>query len=161
MIMVIPIRHYFLLCMSLILVLTACKRDKADLTAKANAPRALEVRGVVVVPRELNNNLLTTGTILANDEVEIRTEVPGRIISINFEEGSYVNRGDLLVKINDTELQAQLKAGEVPACQDGDLCTIHGADRAALGKPGRVYFFLHADRPHAANRPGEDRICHP
>ena len=47
--------------------------------------------------------------MLANEEVEIRSEVTGRIKTINFTEGNQVNKGDLLVKIVDDELQAQLK----------------------------------------------------
>ena len=37
------------------------------------------------------------------------TEMPGKIIDIKFSEGSKVAEGDLLLKINDAELQAQLK----------------------------------------------------
>ncbi len=46
---------------------------------------------------------------MANEEVELRSELPGRIVSINFEEGTHVNSGDLLMKTDDRELQAQLK----------------------------------------------------
>ncbi len=54
-----------------------------------------------------------TGTILANEEAEIRTEAPGRIVLIGFEEGSHVEKGRLLLKINDAELQAQLLKNKV------------------------------------------------
>ena len=69
----------------------------------------MEVKAVVAVPRELENKINTTGSVLANEEVEIRAEVPGRITSINFKEGTMVRKGDLLVTINDSELQAELK----------------------------------------------------
>jgi membrane fusion protein (multidrug efflux system) len=67
------------------------------------------VNVVVVSPKMLENKIFSTGNILANEEVEIRAEVPGRIMSINFQKGSLVRKGDLLVKINDSELQAELK----------------------------------------------------
>ena len=57
----------------------------------------------------LENKIFTTGSILANEEVEIRAEVAGRITSINFQEGTMVSKGELLVAINDSELQAELK----------------------------------------------------
>ena len=37
---------------------------------------------------------------------------PGKITKILFREGSFVNKGDLLVKINDADLQAQLRKAE-------------------------------------------------
>lgn len=60
----------------------------------------------------LNNRVFATGTILANEEVELRSEVSGKITQILFREGSFVNKGDLLVKINDADLQAQLRRAE-------------------------------------------------
>ncbi len=60
----------------------------------------------------LSNSVFTTGTILANEEVELRSEVSGKIIKILFKEGSFVNKGDLLIKINDADLQAQLRRAE-------------------------------------------------
>jgi membrane fusion protein, multidrug efflux system len=57
----------------------------------------------------LENNVLTTGTVMANEEVELRSEIPGKIVRILFNEGSPVKKGDLLVKINDEELKAQLE----------------------------------------------------
>ena len=60
----------------------------------------------------LDNKVLTTGTVLANEEVDLKSEVDGKITKILFLEGSYVNTGDLLVKINDADLQAQLQSAK-------------------------------------------------
>ncbi|MCU0369887.1 MAG: efflux RND transporter periplasmic adaptor subunit [Bacteroidales bacterium] len=92
-----------------LMLLSACKQNKPDSGQAPSAPRAVEVNAVVVKPKMIENKIFSTGNILANEEVEIRAEVPGRIISINFREGSLVKKGDLLVKINDNELQAELK----------------------------------------------------
>ncbi|MDT3695139.1 MAG: efflux RND transporter periplasmic adaptor subunit [Ignavibacterium sp.] len=72
----------------------------------------VSVKAYIVVPQIMNNNVLTTGTILANEEVELKSEVAGKITKILFNEGSYVDKGDLLVKINDADLQAQLRRAE-------------------------------------------------
>jgi membrane fusion protein, multidrug efflux system len=88
---------------------SGCRQKKPETSVTSSAPRPVEVNAVIAAPRELENKIFSTGNILANEEVEIRAEVPGRIISINFQEGSFVSKGDLLVKINDNELQAQLK----------------------------------------------------
>jgi len=90
------------------LLFSSCKEKKQE-AAQSSAPRPVDVNAVVAVPRMLENAIFSTGNILANEEVEIRAEIPGRIISINFLEGAMVRKGDLLVKINDNELQAELK----------------------------------------------------
>lgn len=69
----------------------------------------LQVEVLVLKPEPIDNKILSTGTLLANEEVELRPEISGRVISVHFEEGSRVQKGDLLVKINDRELQAELK----------------------------------------------------
>ena len=92
-----------------ILTLSSCQQKKPGAAPVNTAPRPVDVNAVVAIPRELENKIFSTGNILANEEVEIRAEVPGRIISINFQEGTMVRKGELLVKINDNELQAQLK----------------------------------------------------
>ena len=69
----------------------------------------LPVEAIVVRPEALSNKVLTTGTILANEEVELRSEVSGTIQQIAFSEGRRVRKGELLVKIDDSELRAQLK----------------------------------------------------
>ncbi len=72
----------------------------------------IPVKAHIVSLETLSNSVFTTGTILANEEIELRSEVSGKIIKILFKEGSFVNKGDLLIKINDADLQAQLRRAE-------------------------------------------------
>jgi len=67
------------------------------------------VNVIIIQSRELENLIFSNGTVLANESVELRSEVSGRIRNISFTEGNRVNKGDLLVKIVDDDLQAQLK----------------------------------------------------
>jgi membrane fusion protein (multidrug efflux system) len=69
---------------------------------------AMRVNGVVVQARQFANNLAITGSIDANEQVEIRGQVSGLVRRISFEEGSPVKKGQVLIKIDDTELRAQL-----------------------------------------------------
>ncbi len=72
----------------------------------------LPVKAHITKYQVLDNKVLTTGTVLANEEVDLKSEVPGKITKILFKEGSYVKAGDLLVKINDADLQAQLQSAK-------------------------------------------------
>ncbi len=75
---------------------------------KGGAVPATNVEGIIVKPQSFANNLSVSGSVEANEQVDLRSEIPGLITRIYFDEGTYVNKGALLVKINDRELQAQL-----------------------------------------------------
>lgn len=63
----------------------------------------------VVKVEKLSNNVYASGTVMANEEVQLQPELSGKIIQLNFQEGSRVSKGQLLVKINDADLQANYK----------------------------------------------------
>jgi membrane fusion protein (multidrug efflux system) len=66
------------------------------------------VNGIIVSPESFSNSLSVTGSIEANEQIEVRSEVSGIIKGLYFKEGSNVRKGQRLIKINDIELQAQL-----------------------------------------------------
>jgi len=71
-------------------------------------PPALPVEAVVVKPEKLDNKLVVTGTVLANESLELKSEISGKITKIAFQEGAQVKKGSVLVRINDEEILAQL-----------------------------------------------------
>ena len=72
------------------------------------AGQAMAVSVEVVRPAEVGGSVTAVGTVLSNEEVQLRSQVSGQIEKISFAEGERVSRGVVLVKINDDELQAQL-----------------------------------------------------
>lgn len=69
----------------------------------------MNVDGIVVAVTDFSSDLDITGTLEANESVELHSEVPGLVTKINFREGSNVNKGSVLVRINDRDIQAQLQ----------------------------------------------------
>lgn len=67
------------------------------------------VEGIVVKASTFDSELEITGNIEANEAVVLRSEVSGLVTGIFFKEGTNVNKGATLVKINDKEIQAQLR----------------------------------------------------
>ncbi len=65
----------------------------------------------VYVAREIEsaNTVYASGTVLPNEEVALQSEASGRLIQLNIREGSYVQKGELIAKIDDSDLQAQLR----------------------------------------------------
>ena len=83
---------------------SAEKNDAKDKGAK----KPVTVTGIVLKPQVFADNLSLSGSIEANEQIEIRSEVSGVVESINFTEGSSVSKGQVLFKVNDIELRAQL-----------------------------------------------------
>jgi membrane fusion protein (multidrug efflux system) len=69
---------------------------------------AMRVNGVVVKPEKFSNSISVVGSIEANEQVQIRSQVSGIVNNIFFKEGSLVSKGQVLFKIDDSELRAQL-----------------------------------------------------
>lgn len=55
----------------------------------------------------MRDRIQATGSLRADEAVDLAAETSGRVTGVYFTEGSRVNRGQLLVKINDAELRAQ------------------------------------------------------
>lgn len=70
--------------------------------------QVLLASGYVIVPTEMYELINGISTLLPDEEVDLAFETSGKIIGIFFEEGKKVVKGELLAKINDRPLQAQL-----------------------------------------------------
>jgi membrane fusion protein (multidrug efflux system) len=84
-----------------------------------NAPKPgmasgpVNVTGFIIKPKTLDNKIYSSGTLVANEEVELHPEVSGKLIYLLNKEGIFVTKGTLLAKVNDAELQAQFKKLEL------------------------------------------------
>ena len=103
------------------LVFLSCKDKKDDPPAggpgggggggRSNAPIAVEA--FIVGPQSLSSNIEVPGSLLPYEETELRSEISGKVVKLNVQEGNQVGRGTLLVKLFDDDLQAQLRKLEV------------------------------------------------
>ncbi|HMA65174.1 MAG TPA: efflux RND transporter periplasmic adaptor subunit [Chitinispirillaceae bacterium] len=73
------------------------------------AQQKLNAAGFVITPTHMSELINSTGTLRPAEEVDLSFETSGKIVGINFTEGTRVKKGDLLAKINDRPLQAQLE----------------------------------------------------
>ena len=71
--------------------------------------KILNVNATIVKPQTLIDERNFTATLIPDEEVDLSFETSGKIVEINFEEGTYVKKGQLLAKVNDRPLQAQLQ----------------------------------------------------
>lgn len=74
--------------------------------------RTLNVDVAVVKPAEMHDVYRAFAELLPDEEVNLTFETQGKITELNIVEGSVVRKGDLLAKVNDAPLRAELKRYE-------------------------------------------------
>ena len=78
------------------------------------APPKMEMQVVVVEAKQqpISEIISLVGNLLANESVEIKSEIDGTIAEINFNEGQRVQKGDLLIRIDERKLAASVAESE-------------------------------------------------
>lgn len=79
------------------------------MTGKQINKRVLNVNAKIIKPQLLTDQIQISGSLMPDEEVDLSFETSGKIVEINFDEGSAVKKGQLLAKVNDRQLQAQLQ----------------------------------------------------
>ncbi len=85
------------------------KKDDKGAAAKGKTNVPVTANYFVARPFEFTNKVYSSGKIGALNEVELKPETAGKVISILFTEGEEVRKGQLLVKMNDAALQTQMQ----------------------------------------------------
>ncbi len=85
-----------------------------------NTKKVLSVNAKIVKPHLLTDEIPVVGSLVPDEQVDLSFESAGKITDIFFEEGSFVEKGTLLAKINDAQLQAQLRRleAQVPLAEE-------------------------------------------
>ena len=78
-------------------------------TKPADNSSGLEVDIYIAEKVSKNSTIYASGTIIPNEEVEIKSEVSGRLVQLNIKEGGFVQKGQLIAKLDDSEIIALIK----------------------------------------------------
>lgn len=110
--MQISARHVFLLAsISALVLTTGCgKKTAAPAPAAGGFKQPVEV--ISIARRDMVESLSLVGSLAANETAQLRAEISGQVRSVQFQEGEHVAKDQVLVKIDDAELRAQLAQAE-------------------------------------------------
>ena len=104
------IRSVTALCMiAALLFLTGCDRtgqNKSAIKKRHASPHLVETLSVEEIP--LRHTITRTGTLTASRVAKLFNQEQGRIVTVYVSEGDFVTRGQLLVKLDDRRLRAEL-----------------------------------------------------
>jgi len=109
-------RKSFLVIASLATLVCSCesKQDnKPNAGGLQQRSGPLPVEAMVVQPTRISESVEVTGTVLPYESTDIRPEISGRLTGLYIQEGSAVQKGVLLAKLFDADLQAQLRKLQV------------------------------------------------
>jgi multidrug efflux pump subunit AcrA (membrane-fusion protein) len=96
------------------------KNKQAAAAAAANAtPEAVQVSTAAAISRQLPRYTEATGSLAADEQTDVAPNVAGRVVAVGVDLGSYVQRGAVLVRLDDadarlrlTQLQAQAQQAQ-------------------------------------------------
>jgi membrane fusion protein (multidrug efflux system) len=103
--------NLILLSSLFVIILQACasRASEKEGAAAAAAPTATPADGHIVKPSSFSDELEITGSLVANQEVSIVSELPRKVVRVHIKEGNVVSTGTLLFQLDDADLQAQLE----------------------------------------------------
>ncbi|MGP8215658.1 MAG: efflux RND transporter periplasmic adaptor subunit [Bacteroidia bacterium] len=88
-------------------------KEKNTIVGPQGLKKATPVEAMIVRATHASNIIKISGNIISNEEVNLQSQIAGIVTEVNFTEGAHINKGDLLIKIDDSQYQAQLQKDEV------------------------------------------------
>src|SRR3978361_1860382 len=95
----------------LAVTITSCK-SKPSVPKQTPNP-AVIVDVMVASLEKVDNTVEASGTVVANENVELHPDGSGILTYLNIPEGKYVTKGTILARINSADLAAQYQKSKV------------------------------------------------
>ncbi len=89
----------------------------AGVAVAKRGPSGALVRTEVVARRDLVSVVTASGKIEPKRKVDISADIPGRVIQVAVEEGQWVDRGALLIRIDPGQYQSAVRQAEAAVAQ--------------------------------------------
>jgi membrane fusion protein (multidrug efflux system) len=125
---------------------------QAQPSAMSQRRMPININAIVMKKQTLFEIIKPTGTTIPDEDVNLSFESSGKITDIYFTEGTHIKKGDLLAKINDKPLQAELKKleAQIPLAKErvfrqGTLLTKDAVSQEAYEQVTTAYEVLMAD----------------
>lgn len=105
----------YLKTLFLLFILSACKKEVPP------QPKPLEISVTTVLHQDVNIESEYTGQTFGQSDIQINPRVDGSIESVNFKEGSFVTKGQVLYTIDPLPYKAKLNQAEGNAAESQAL----------------------------------------
>src|SRR5829696_2620861 len=90
----------------------SCGGSKANVrkeeTAANTQPVAVEVTTAAVIKRDLPRFFEATGSLAGDQQTDVAPQTSGKVVAVGVDIGTYVRRGQMLVRLDDAELKLRV-----------------------------------------------------
>jgi RND family efflux transporter MFP subunit len=102
------------LALGLSVFLAACGGSKAQVNVNVNAEQKpnVEVTTTQAVVRQIPTYFEATGSLASDAQTDVAPTIGGKITEVNFDVGSYVNKGDVLIRLDARDAQIRLEQAQ-------------------------------------------------
>ena len=94
--------------------LAACGGSKAQVNVNVNTAEkpSINVTTTQAVVRQIPTYFEATGNLASDAQTDVAPTVGGKIVEVNFDVGSYVNKGDVLIRLDARDAQIRLEQAQ-------------------------------------------------
>ena len=90
--------------------ITGCGSKAANPNANANAqPATVDVTTTQAVVKQIPTYFEATGNLAGDEQTDVAPAVAGKIVEVNFDVGSFVQKGSVLVRLDDRDARIRLE----------------------------------------------------
>jgi len=117
----------------------ACNRSNGAPSANTATatPAVIEVSTTAAIMRQLPRYFEATGSLAANQQTDVMPETSGKVAAVGVDLGSYVHRGQMILKIDDADLR--IRVDQAQAQLDQAKATLR-QNEAKIGlRPGQKF----------------------
>jgi multidrug efflux pump subunit AcrA (membrane-fusion protein) len=127
---------------ALIAQTAACSGRKAQANKKSEADAAatavtVEVSTASAIMRDLPRFIEATGSLAADEQTDVAPTVAGRVVAVGVDLGSFVNRGQVIVRLDDADARLRLEQARTQLTQA--QATVRQAEARIGLRPGQVF----------------------
>lgn len=124
-----------------VLLATSCGGSKAnvrtDATNKAAEPTAIDVTTASAIERDLPQFFEATGSLNGDEQTDVSPSAAGKVAVIGVELGSYVKRGQTIVRLDDVDMK--LRVEQAQAQLDQAKAALRQAEEKVGIRPGQNF----------------------
>jgi RND family efflux transporter MFP subunit len=129
-----------LLLVAVAAFVASCGGSKANVRKDeaANAqPVAVEVTTAAAIKRELPRFFEATGSLAGDQQTDVAPQTAGKVVAVGVDIGSYVRRGQMLVRLDDAELK--LRVAQASAQVEQAKAGVRQAEEKIGLRPGQAF----------------------
>src|SRR6478672_2846860 len=90
----------------------ACRKSDGAESNANKQPPIVDVTAAPAVVQPIPTYFEATGNLVSDEQTDVAPAVAGKIAQVNFDIGSYVNQGDVLIRLDDRDARLKLEQAQ-------------------------------------------------